>query len=126
MDFKHGNLVMETPGDTQRILSVAEHTDFLLFDQERRANLQTNFPNSLNSSETLAIVSIAMSKIYNGFGRSTHEETKEAKRAADLVGTIVNLISRTSLKLDTETEAQTDLVRQVIDANPPEARSQPT
>ena len=116
MDFEHGNLVMQTPGDTEQILTVAEHTDFLLFDLERRNDLRTNFPNPLNPSETNAIVSIAMSKIYDGFGRSTHEEIKEATRAADLISTIVHLKQRANLQLDTKTEAQTVLARKVIDA----------
>lgn len=125
MDFEHGNLVMQTPGDTESILSVAEHTNFLLFDVERRNDLRTNLPNPLNPSETKAIVSIAMSKIYDGLGRSTHEEKKEAKRAADLIDTIVDLMFKANSDLESRTEAQADLARQVIDTvNPPAVEPQ--
>jgi hypothetical protein len=118
MDIEYGNLIMQTPGDSEKMLSVADHTDFLLFDLERRNDLRSNFPNMLNPSETEAIISIAMSKIYKGLGRSTHEETKEAERAADFIGAVVHLISRASLKLDTITEAQTDSAHQAPEVEP--------
>jgi hypothetical protein len=125
MDVQHGKLVMETPGDSKRMLAIAEHTDFLLFDLKRRNDLSTNFPNTLNPSETHMIVSIAMSKIYTGVNGGSRLEQREAKRATDFMGSIANLALRQSLEVDTTVAAQTDLVRQVIHAvKTPEARPQ--
>jgi hypothetical protein len=119
MDLDSGRLVIETAGDSQKVLNDTAGTEFLSFDIGRRTDLQNRVPNMLSSSETLIYLSVLDRKVEEGLGHSSFLQRAEARSAAQTLITIARLGVEASIQQDTAAELAAEVVQQVNEALTP-------